>query len=120
MMLSPPPIMAAPVVTAPGVTKSMPKAKQRSIKKVAPITVTTPQGTAPRLPWQVWVTYSDGTGEWRQTKWTNSARATEEEQAAYPVGKEYTVEGYRAAMHTPWVELVMARCSASHTARCCR
>ena len=92
MMLSTP-IMAAPVVTAPGVTKSMPKAKQRSIKKVAPITVTTPQGTAPRLPWQVWVTYSDGTGEWRQTKWTNSARATEEEQAAYPVGKEYTVEG---------------------------
>lgn len=84
---------AAEAWVAPGVQKSMPKAKKRSIKKIESITVETPQGTAPRLPWQVWVVYTDGTGEWRQTKWLNSARATEEEQASYPVGKEYTVEG---------------------------
>ncbi|MBQ4276897.1 MAG: glycoside hydrolase family 127 protein [Bacteroidaceae bacterium] len=85
---------AAEEWNVPGVVKSTAKAKKRSIKKIESITVETPQGTAPRLPWQVWVEYSDGTGEWRQTKWMNSARATEEEQAAYPVGKEYTVEGY--------------------------
>jgi len=72
---------------------SMPKSKVRSIKKVASVNVQTPQGTAPRLPWQVLVTYSDGTQEWRQTKWLNSARAVEEEEATYPVGKSYTVEG---------------------------
>lgn len=92
-------MMAAPLVAAPsagviGVNKSISKAKARVIKKIESITVETPQGTAPRLPWQVWVVYSDGTGEWRQTKWTNSARATEEEEATYPVGKEYNVEGY--------------------------
>lgn len=72
---------------------SMPKSKHRSISKVETIVVETPQGTAPRLPWQVWVTYSDGTHEWRQTRWTNSARATEEEEAKYEVGREYTVDG---------------------------
>lgn len=70
-----------------------PKSKQRSIVKVEPVNVETPQGTAPRLPWQVWVTYSDGSQEWRQTRWSNSARATEEEEASYAVGKEYTVDG---------------------------
>ena len=33
----------------------------RTIKQVASISVETPAGTVPRLPWQVWVTYSDGT-----------------------------------------------------------
>ena len=69
------------------------KVKKRIIKKVASIAVDCPQGTAPRLPWQVWVTYSDGTGEWRQTKWLNSALDKEKEQAAYPVGKQYVVDG---------------------------
>ncbi len=72
---------------------SMPKSKHRAISKVETIVVEAPQGTAPRLPWQVWVTYSDGTHEWRQTRWSNSARATEEELAKYEVGKEYTVDG---------------------------
>ncbi len=74
-------------------SSSMSKSKQRQISKVVPITVETPHGTAPRLPWQVWVTYSDGTHEWRQVRWLNSARATEEEQAKYEVGKVYTVDG---------------------------
>ena len=70
------------------------KAKKRIIKKIAPIHVDCPQGTNPRLPWQVWVTYSDGTGEWRQTKWSNSSQQTEQTEQAFPVGHQYTVEGF--------------------------
>ena len=73
------------------------KAKQRTIVKVEAINVETPVGTAPRLPWQVWVTYSDGTHEWRQTKWSNSLLATEQQEAnpeLFPVGKTYTVSGF--------------------------
>lgn len=76
---------------------SMPsKAKKRTIKNVETIKVNTPVGTAPRLPFQVWVTYSDGTGEWRQTKWANSATETEQQQAdptQNPVGTTYQVKG---------------------------
>ena len=86
------PVQASPIADNLAST-SMPKSKHRSISKVEAIVVEAPQGTAPRLPWQVWVTYSDGTHEWRQTRWSNSARATEEEQAKYEVGKEYTVDG---------------------------
>ena len=68
--------------------------RTRTISKVQEVTVQTPQGTAPRLPWQVWVDYADGTGEWRQVKWTNSLRETEEQEAALPVGNTYTVQGY--------------------------
>ena len=46
------------------------------------------------LPYQVWVTYADRSGDWRQVKWTNSLRETEEEEAALPVGKTYSVQGY--------------------------
>ncbi len=75
---------------------SVAKAKQRAIVKVEPIVVQTPVGTAPRLPWQVWVTYNDGTHEWRQAKWSNSLLSTEQQEAnpeLYPVGKTYTVNG---------------------------
>ena len=73
---------------------SLVSAKPRSIRKVEQIRVEPPVGTVPRLPWQVWVTYSDGAGEWRQTRWTNSLRSTEEQQASLPIGSEYEVEGY--------------------------
>ncbi|MDR2920131.1 MAG: glycoside hydrolase family 127 protein [Tannerella sp.] len=69
----------------------------RSITKVESIHVECPTGTAPRLPFQVWVTYSDGRSEYRQTRWSNSARSVEEEQAnpeSYPAGHEYTVNGF--------------------------
>ncbi len=66
----------------------------RTIQEVPAVTVQTPQGTAPRLPWQVYVTYADGTREWRQVKWTNSLRETEEEEAALPAGSTFTVKGY--------------------------
>ncbi len=68
----------------------------RKIKSVEVINVQSPEGTVPRLPYQVWVTYSDGTSEFRQTKWGNAALATEQEQAnaeLYPAGKEYKIEG---------------------------
>ncbi len=86
------PVQASPIADNLAST-SAPKSKHRSISKVETVVVEAPQGTAPRLPWQVWVTYSDGSHEWRQTRWSNSARATEEEQAKYEVGKEYTVDG---------------------------
>ncbi|WP_348525020.1 beta-L-arabinofuranosidase domain-containing protein [Parabacteroides sp. PM6-13] len=69
----------------------------RSIVKVEPIQIESPVATTPRLPYQVWVTYSDGKAEYRQTKWSNSARAVEEDQAnptTHPVGHEYDIEGF--------------------------
>lgn len=67
---------------------------QRTITKVEPVSVSCPVGTAPRLPYQLLVTYSDGTQAYRQVRWTNAALATEQEQANYPAGKNYTVDGY--------------------------
>jgi len=72
-------------------------AKNRTIRSISPISVEAPVGTAPRLPWQVWVTYSDGQGEWRWTRWSNSLRSQEEEQAdatKHPAGSSYTIEGF--------------------------
>ena len=67
---------------------------QRTITKVEPVSVSCPVGTAPRLPYQLLVTYSDGTQAYRQVRWSNAALATEQEQAAYPAGKSYAVEGF--------------------------
>ena len=67
---------------------------KRSIRRVEEVRVDAPAGTAPVLPYQVWVTYTDRSGEWRQVKWTNSLRETEEEEAALPAGSAYTVQGY--------------------------
>jgi len=72
-------------------------AGSRTIVKVEPVNVNCPVGTAPRLPYQVWVTYSDGSSEFRQTRWSNSALAIEQEQAnpaIHPAGNEYTVSGF--------------------------
>lgn len=85
---------AAEVSKAP-MTASM--QKQRSIKSITPVAVDTPEGTVPRLPWQVWVTYSDGSHEWRQVKWENYMRATEETEAnpeKTPAGSVYEVSGH--------------------------
>ena len=73
------------------------KSKQRIITKVEAVSVTAPVGTVPRLPWMVWVTYSDGSHEWRQIKWMNSSLSTEQQEAnpeLYPVGKQYKVQGF--------------------------
>ena len=69
----------------------------RTIKTVERVEVETPVGTAPRLPFQVWVTYSDGSGEWRQVRWSNSSPSTEQKesnQVETPVGTEYKVVGF--------------------------
>ncbi len=69
----------------------------RTITSVEPVVVKCPVGTVPRLPYRLWVTYSDGKGEYRQVKWTNSSAAREEQMAnasEYPVGKKYEVQGY--------------------------
>lgn len=68
----------------------------RTIKSVTDISVQCPVGTAPRLPWRVWVTYSDGTSQWRQTRWDNAAAQSEKNQAdaqQHAVGSSYTVSG---------------------------
>ncbi len=70
------------------------QAKERRIKAVEAVSVDCPQGTAPRLPWQVLVTYSDNTKEWRQVRWDNSATPTEQSQSRLPAGSEYTVSGH--------------------------
>ena len=69
----------------------------RVITTVETVEVNAPVGTAPRLPFRLWVTYSDGKGEYRQVKWTNSSSAVEKAQAdaaQNPVGKHYEVKGY--------------------------
>ncbi|MBP5380328.1 MAG: glycoside hydrolase family 127 protein [Bacteroidaceae bacterium] len=72
-------------------------ARSRIIRSVEPVAVKTLVGTVPSLPWQVWVTYSDGYQEWRQTRWDNALLSVEQEQAdslRYPVGSTYTIQGY--------------------------
>ena len=73
------------------------KSKSRTIARVDDICIETRVGHAPTLPWQVWVTYSDGTKEWRQVKWSNANHTQEQQQAdpqQTPVGSRYTVQGY--------------------------
>ena len=72
-------------------------AGKHSIKNVERVSVECPVGNAPRLPWQVWVTYADGTAEWRQVRWTNDALAIEQMEAdarLTPAGTTYKVRGY--------------------------
>lgn len=79
------------------VAPSWAQEKERNITQVEPVSVNCPVGTAPRLPYQLLVTYSDGTQAYRQVRWTNAALATEQEQSdatRYPAGKSYTVEGF--------------------------
>lgn len=69
----------------------------RTITSVEPVLVDCPVGTVPRLPYQVWVTYSDGQAEYRQTRWSNSALSAEQAQAdaaTYPIGSRYTISGF--------------------------
>ena len=73
------------------VTSAVEAAVKQDVRKIASVevvSVESPVGTVPRLPYQVWVTYSDGTSEFRQVKWSNAALSAEKEQAQYAVGKE--------------------------------
>ena len=69
----------------------------RSIVKVEPVSVEVPVGNAPRLPYRLWVEYSDGRGEYRQVKWQNSSLVREQAEAdatMNPVGTAYKVKGF--------------------------
>ena len=72
-------------------------AAPRSIVSVKGVSVQVPVGNAPRLPYQLWVEYSDGKGEYRQVKWTNTSLDVEQEQAdasRHPAGSTYEVRGF--------------------------
>ena len=69
----------------------------RTIVKVKELNVEAPVGNAPQLPYQLWVEYADGKGEYRQVKWMNSSEATEQAEAnpaINPVGTIYKVRGF--------------------------
>lgn len=72
-------------------------AGNRTITSVESVSVEAPAGCTPRLPYQLWVTYADGTAEYRQVKWLNFWEATEMAEADVsinPVGTEYKVRGF--------------------------
>ena len=71
--------------------------KARTILYTHQVYVESPVGTVPRLPYQVWVTYTDSTAEYRQVRWSNASLATEQvmaDESLYPIGKEYTIDGF--------------------------
>ena len=72
-------------------------ADRRDVVNVEKVNVEVAVGHAPRLPYQLWVTYGDGSGEYRQVKWLNASEATEQAEAdptINPVGTEYKVRGF--------------------------
>ena len=72
-------------------------ASSRYITKVAAVSVTTPVGNVPQLPYQLWVIYSDDSGEYRQVRWMNASETTEQTEAnpaINPVGTIYKVRGF--------------------------
>ena len=68
--------------------------RNHTIRSVARVQVETPAGTVPILPWQVRVTYTDRTREWRQVRWSGTDREEEAELASRPAGSVYRVQGF--------------------------
>ena len=69
----------------------------RAILRAEPVRVSCPAGFAPTLPSRVWVSYTDGSGQWRQVRWTNATQgdeAAEADSLRHPVGSQYEVVGY--------------------------
>ena len=67
------------------------------IVKMEDVAVKCPVGTAPRLPYRLWVSYDNGRSEYRQVKWMNSSssvEASEADASKNPVGSSYDVKGY--------------------------
>jgi DUF1680 family protein len=67
------------------------------IVHVDDVKVTTMAGTAPQLPYQLWVDYKDGSGEWRTVRWMNALADEEKAEAdasVTPAGTTYDVAGY--------------------------
>lgn len=83
------------VACLPGMTTAA--TVYRTISKVEAISVDCPEGTAPRLPNLVWVTYSDGYSEYRQVHWANAPLADEQAEAdahKHPSGSQYEIGGF--------------------------
>lgn len=83
------------VACLPGMTTAA--TVYRTISKVEAVTVDCPEGTAPRLPNLVWVTYSDGYSEYRQVRWANAPLADEQAEAdaqKHPAGSQYEIGGF--------------------------
>lgn len=83
------------VACLPGMTTAA--TVYRTISKVSVVTVDCPEGTAPRLPNLVWVTYSDGYSEYRQVRWANASLADEQVEAdaqKHPAGSQYEIGGF--------------------------
>lgn len=83
------------VACLPGMTTAA--TVYRTISKVEAISVDCPEGTAPRLPNLVWVTYSDGYSEYRQVRWANAPLADEQAEAEaqkHPAGSQYEIGGF--------------------------
>lgn len=83
------------VACLPGMTTAA--TVYRTISKVEAISVDCPEGTAPRLPNLVWVTYSDGYSEYRQVRWANAPLADEQAEAdaqKHPAWSQYEIGGF--------------------------
>ena len=83
------------VACLPGMTTAA--TVYRTISKVEAISVDCPVGTVPRLPYLVWVTYSDGYSEYRQVRWANAPLADEQAEAdahKHPAGSQYEIGGF--------------------------
>lgn len=83
------------VACLPGMTTAA--TVYRTISKVEAISVDCPEGTAPRLPNLVWVTYSDGYSEYRQVRWANAPLVDEQAEAdaqKHPAGSQYEIGGF--------------------------
>lgn len=83
------------VACLPGMTTAA--TVYRTISKVEALSVDCPEGTAPRLPNLVWVTYSDGYSEYRQVRWANAPLADEQAEAdahKHPAGSQYEIGGF--------------------------
>ena len=73
---------------------------QKRIIATERVKVDCPVGTAPRLPFRLWVKYSDGSTGYRQVRWENSPLESERAETAAEVGGEYNVEGYITGDYT--------------------
>lgn len=83
------------VACLPGMTTAA--TVYHTISKVEAISVDCPEGTAPRLPNLVWVTYSDGYSEYRQVRWANAPLADEQAEAdaqKHPAESQYEIGGF--------------------------
>lgn len=83
------------VACLPGMTTAA--TVYRTISKVSAVSVDCPEGTTPRLPNLVWVTYSDGYSEYRQVRWANAPLADEQAEAdaqKHPAGSQYEIGGF--------------------------